>query len=103
MRSMIDEIAQAEEKANQLKQDAGASARELMQQARQKAEEMQTRIGDEEREKTRQALEKAEADGKVLAAAIEKLIGDEASQQCEKAWQKMDDAIQLLLDKVQEI
>ena len=36
MRSMIDEIAQAEEKANQLKQDAGTSARELMQQARKK-------------------------------------------------------------------
>ena len=103
MRSMIDEIAQAEEKANQLKQEANSAARELLQQARAKAEEMQNRITDEEREKTRLALIKAEEDGKVLAAAIEKLIGDEAAQQCEKAQQKMNDAIQLLLSKVQGI
>ena len=103
MRSIIDEIAQAEEKAAQLKQDANVSVRELMQQARVKAEEMSQRIDEEEREKTRQALLKAEEDGKALAAAIERQISDEAAEQCTKAEARAKDAISLLLKKVQEI
>ena len=39
MRSIIDEIAQAEAQAEQIRQDAAVSARELLQKARVDAEQ----------------------------------------------------------------
>ena len=55
MRSIIDEIAQAEAQAEQIRQDAAVSARELLQKARVDAEQGLQSLNDEEREKTRLA------------------------------------------------
>ena len=65
MRSIIDEIAQAEAQAEQIRQDAAVSARELLQKARVDAEQGLQSLNDEEREKTRLALNRR--DGKAMA------------------------------------
>lgn len=103
MRSIIDEIAQAEAQAEQIRQDAAVSARELLQKARVDAEQGLQSLNDEEREKTRRALEQAELEGRDIAAEIQKQLSDEADAQCEAARGRLGDAVNYLMRKVQEI
>ena len=103
MRSIIDEIAQAESQADQIRQEAAAASRELMQKSRAEAEQALVNLEAEERETTRLALEKAEQDGKALAESIEKELSDAADAQCETARGRLDSAVNYLMQKVQEI
>lgn len=103
MRSIIDEIAQAEAQAEQIRQDAAVSARELLQKARVDAEQGLQSLNDEEREKTRLALEQAEREGHGLADAIQKQLSDEADALCGEARGRLGDAVNYLMRKVQEI
>lgn len=103
MRSIIDEIAQAESQADQIRLEAAAASRELMQKSRAEAEQALANLEAEERETTRLALEKAEQDGKALAESIEKELSDAADAQCETARGHLDSAVNYLMQKVQEI
>lgn len=103
MRSIIDEIALAEEQAEQIRQAAAVSARELLAAARVKAEENLVFAETQEREKMREELEKAEADGREQAETILKELADAAEAQCANASLRIDDAVNYLMQKVQEI
>jgi len=103
MRSIIDEIALAEEQAAQIRHQAAESARELLAAARVKAEENLAFAESQEREKTREELEKAEKDGREQAEAIFKEIAETSERQCADASLRIDDAVKYLMRKVQEI
>jgi len=103
MRSIIDEIALAEEQAEQIRQESVSAARELLNASRLEAEREYVRVEDEEREKMREALEKAEQDGQQQAEQTLKELAATADLQCEEAKLRVGDAVQYLLKKVQEI
>ena len=103
MRSIIDEIAQAEAQADQIRQEAAAASRELLLKSRAEAEKALETLETAEREATRLALDKAEQDGKALAETIQKELSDAADAQCETARGRLDNAVNYLMQKVQEI
>ena len=102
MRSIIDEIAAAEAQAEQIKQSAAASSRDLIAKAKADCEKTLTDLETQERDATRDALVKADADGKVLADKLQKQIAAEADVRCSAAGAKLGAAVEYLVKKVQE-
>ena len=103
MHSIILEIAQAEQQADEIRARAAANARELVAKANEQAGEALTALENEEREKVREALAAAERDGEEEAARMRKDMEAEASALCEIAGKRMDAAKNYLLQKVQSI
>ena len=103
MRSIIDEIANAESTAEQLRQDALTDAREKIVQAKLDAEKQLASSEAREREETRRALEAADAEGAALSKAILTDMNEAAKEQCEAAYGRLDEAVTYLLRKVQGI
>lgn len=103
MRSIIDEIAQAEEQAEQIRQDAAAAARELLASSKMSAEQEYAHVEEQERIKMRDALDQAEAEGRNQAETVLKELSEAADILCENAQLHLDDAVEYLLKKVQEI
>ena len=67
MRSIIEEIAQSEDRAEQIRSEAAVTARERVAAARENVARTLAKEETEEAEKTRLALEKAEAAGEAMA------------------------------------
>lgn len=103
MRSIIDEIANAETEAEKLRADAVAAARERVVQAKNDAEKRLNHAETNEREKTRKALEDADREGNALSESILADMRAEAEKQCAAADGKMDGAVSYLLEKVRGI
>lgn len=103
MRSIIDEIALAEEQADQIRQEAVSAARELLAASRVGAEEIYAHTEEEERDKMREAIAKAEEEGRQQAETILQELSNAADVQCEAARLKLEEAVSYLLQKVQEI
>lgn len=103
MRSIIDEIAEAESTAERMRQDALTDARERILQARNDAEKRLSAAESEERNCTRKALEEADQKGSELTAVILADLEGAANAQCEAADGKTDQAVAYLLGKVQGI
>lgn len=103
MRSIIDEIARAEQQADEIRATAASSAREMISSAKAETEQALIQQESEEREKNRAALENAERDGAALAEELQKQIEAEADKLCSAAEKQVDSAIEYLLKKVQEI
>lgn len=101
MRSIIDEIADAESAAEQRRQDAQIEAREQIVQARLGAEKRLADAETRERDATREALLEADREGGALAASILTEMDAEAEQQCAAAADRLDQAVAYLLKKVQ--
>jgi len=101
MRSIIEEIAAAEQQAEDVLKNITSKSREILVQARDQAERALAIAEEDERIKTEQALLEANARGE---DAEKKTLADmamEADEFCIKAKMKVDSTISYLIDKVQ--
>ena len=100
MRSVIEEIAAAEQQAEEIRQNAALQARELTQKAKQDAEEALAKLENAARAALLAELETAKQEGERLS---QKLLADmerEADATCQQADGKLDNAVDYLVDKV---
>ena len=99
MRSIIEEIANAETQSENIRQQAG----DLLQSTRTAIQEEQAALEQRERDLTRARLAEAEASAGALADEMLQKLGSEADEQCAAARARLDEAAAYLLGKVQEI
>lgn len=102
MRSIIEEIANAEAQADRIRLDAAASARELIAKAQEQAEQALAGLDAQERQITAEALESAQAEGEQLAQTMQSAMETEADAICRQAEDRLESAAAYLLEKVQE-
>lgn len=99
MGSLIDEIAAAEQRAEAIRQEAAAAAREAIALAQADAEATLAGTDVSEREKTRAALAAAERDGGDMAEQMLHRMAQEAETLCLAAQARVDDAASYLVKK----
>lgn len=102
MRSMIEEITQAETDAVRIRQEAVSSAKDAVQKARAKIAEDDVLFEENEREALRRALEKAEVEGAASAEQSSENIKKDAEEVCKAARSKLPQAIDYILGKVRD-
>ena len=103
MRSIIDEIAQAEQQADEIRASAAAKSREQVLAAAEEAERALAHLDAQAREELRAVLEKAERDGEALSKRLSGGFEAEADALCAQAEGRVRMAIDYLLKRVQEI
>ncbi len=101
MRSIIEEIADAERRAEEIVKTAAVQSRDLLVQTREQAEQALVRADAEEKSLTEEALLQASARGEAQAAETLARMEQEADGLCGKAKSKLDVAVSYLVDKVQ--
>ena len=101
MRSIIEEIADAERRAEEIVEAAAVQNRELIAQTREQAEQALVLAEAEEKSLTEKALSQASALGEAQAAKTLAAMEQEADELCGKAKAKLDGAVHYLVDKVQ--
>lgn len=102
MHSIIDEIAEAEKQAEEIRQQAAAQARESISFAQADAATALSDAEIAERDKTRAALLQAEQDGDALAQTILSDMAKEADELCARARERSAEAVSYLVKKVTE-
>lgn len=100
MRSVIDEIAAAELKAEEIRLSAALDAREAVNRARESALSAQARLEETQRDKSLSQLEQARIEGERLSAQQLEKMEHEAQELCSKAEGKLGEAVRYLVDKV---
>ncbi|MEN6635328.1 MAG: hypothetical protein ABFC56_05735 [Clostridiaceae bacterium] len=100
MRSVIEEIAKAEQQAEEIRQNAAAQARELTLQAKEDAQKALSRLESEERETLQAELEQAKQEGERLSSEMRAQLEREANALCENATNRLEKAVSYLVDKV---
>ncbi len=103
MRSIIDEIARAEQQADEIRASAAAKSREQVLAATEEAARALTQLDADAREELRAALERAERDGEALSKRLTDGYEAEADALCAQAGDKARTAVDYLLKRVQEI
>ncbi|MDO4543894.1 MAG: hypothetical protein Q4C01_05005 [Clostridia bacterium] len=101
--NMIGEIANTEERAEQIRKDALLQGKELVNKTKADMEQRLKETDDREREKTKSALMQAEIDGKALAESIlnEAITGIEKRRSA--AEQRIPAAVDYLLERVETL
>lgn len=100
MRSIIDEIAQAEKQADEIRQSAVADGRDRIAAAVEASKRALETLDETERKKTQQALADAEAEGEKMADGMKRTIEQDADALCKNAEAHLDDTVRALMDKV---
>lgn len=100
MRSVIDEIAAAEQKAEETRLVSVSEARELIGKARENALAAQARLEETERDEMVSQMELARTEGERLSAEQLKKMEREAAEACSAAEGKLDEAVAYLVNKV---
>lgn len=100
MRSVIDEIATAEQRAEEIRLSAAAGARETIVKARDDAQSALAQLEETERETTRKQLEIAKLEGERLSKEQLEQMKQEADELCARAQERVGDAVRYLVDKV---
>lgn len=100
MRSVIDEIATAEQQAEEIRQNATVQARDLTIQAKEGAQSALAALENQEREALLSAVEAAKLEGERLAETLRTQLEQETDALCACASEKLDQAVSYLLDKV---
>ena len=103
MRSIIEEIAQSEDRAEQIRSEAAVTARERVAAARENVARTLAKEETEEAEKTRLALEKAEAAGEAMAKEMLAKMECEADELCARASERVGGTVQYLVEKAREL
>ena len=103
MRSIIEEIAQSEDRAEQIRSEAAVTARERVAAARENAARTLAKEETEEAEKTRLALEKAEAASEAMAKEMLAKMECEADELCARASERVGGTVQYLVEKAREL
>ena len=101
MRSIIEEIADAEQRAEEIVKSAAVQSRELLAQTREQAERALIDAEAEEKSLTEEALRQASALGEDKAAETLSKMEREADDLCDRAKSKLAGAVGYLVDKVQ--
>ena len=100
MRSVIEEIAIAEQQAEEIRQNAALQARELTLKAKQDAEEALAKLENDARATLLAQLETAKQEGEHLSNELLAKMEREADATCLTASGKLDKAVDYLLHKV---
>lgn len=100
MRSIIDEIAEAERRADEIRAAAVQKSREAISYAQSDAETALADADMAERAQTRSALAEAETDGDAIAQDILARMEREADEACRAAETRSSEAVAYLLKKV---
>lgn len=100
MRSVIDEIAAAEQHADEIRLSAASGARETIAKAREDAQTALAQLEETERETTRTELELARQEGEHLSKQQLKKMELEADELCARAQERIGEAVRYLVDKV---
>ena len=100
MRSIIDEIAAAEEQAEQIRLNAVSQAREETAKAREQAQQALTDLLASEREASERMRSEAQRRGEQRARETHADMTREADELCSRADSRVDSAIAYLVEKV---
>ncbi len=100
MRSVIDEIAAAERKADELRLAAAADAREAALKAREDAQKALTTLESEEHELMASETENAKLEGERLSGELLSRMEQDADTLCARAGERLGGAIAYIVDKV---
>ena len=100
MRSIIDEIAVAEEQAEQIRQNAALQAREETAKAREQAQQALAALAASEREATERATEQAHRQGEQSAKETLSRMESEADDLCARANEKVELAVAYLVNRI---
>ena len=98
----IDEIAQAELRAEEIRTSASQSARDALAAAKAEAAERLAAQEKDEREKTLAALAQAELEGEALGRSLRAEMEQAAESQCASAEKRISEAVDYLVKKVLE-
>ena len=100
MRSVIEEIANAEQQAEEIRQNAALQARERTLQAKEDAKKALSQLENEARETLQAEQEKAKLEGERLSSDMLAQLEQEADALCANANTRLDKAVSYLVDKV---
>lgn len=100
MRSIIEEIAAAEQQAEEIRQAAAVSAREKTARASEEAEAALEALRADCRLAMAEALKQAELDGEQLARTLSDGMDAEADAACAEAEKRLDSTVSYLMRKV---
>ena len=100
MRSVIEEIAAAEQQAEEIRQIAAVQARELTLKAKDDAQQALSKLESDARASLQAELETAKQQGESLSSELVGKLSQEADALCAAANAKLADAVSYLLDKV---
>lgn len=100
MRSIIEEIAAAEQRADEIRQNAATQARELTQKAKEDAQKALSQLESEERDTLQAGLETAKLTGEKLSGEMLVTMEQESDALCADAEKRLDKAVSYLVDKV---
>ena len=100
MRSVIEEIASAEQRAEEIRASAVAQARDMTQQAREDAKLALSNLEHTERAKALVRLDRAREEGEAISANMLSALMQEADATCVRAEEKLPKAVAYLLNKV---
>ena len=100
MRSVIEEIAAAEQQAEEIRQNAAVQARELTLKAKDDAQQALSKLESDAHARLQAELETAKQQGESLSSELVGKLSQEADALCAAANAKLPDAVSYLLDKV---
>lgn len=103
MRSIIDEIAEAEKQADEIRATAVNQGREQIAAANGAAAKALEELEASEREKTRQALMDAEQQGEQAAQEMKRRMSQEADTLCKNAEAHLTETVDELMNKVRRL
>ncbi len=101
MQNMLERITAAEQQADQMLEQAGTQARELIARTKAEAETAVTDAQAEERSKTAAALAAAERQGEQEAAGILAEVRSEIESVRTAAQKKLPDAVSYLMERIE--
>ena len=100
MSSIIDRIAEAEERAEKLRYEAAAKARESVQQAEAKVRLMKSNEMEQARKRLSETIEKAEKDGVITSGSILEKARKKADAEYTEAQKRMPSVVSYLIERV---
>ena len=100
MRSVIEEIAAAEQQAEEIRQNAAVQARDLTLKAKEDTQQSLSKLESDARAALQTELETAKQQGESLSQELVSKLSQEADALCAAANAKVSDAVSYLLDKV---
>lgn len=103
MRSIIEEIAAAEQQAEDIRASAASEGRERIAKANDEAEQAMASLEAAEREAMKAALAQAELGGEAVARDMAAHMEAEAEAQCKAAEQRLPEAVAYLMKRVQKL
>jgi vacuolar-type H+-ATPase subunit H len=101
MASIMERIAEAEQKADAILEEANRTARERVTQAKNDAEEALTAADASERQKTADALLRAREEGERIAEQVTAEAKAETDALHEKAVQNVSEAVASLMERIE--